>query len=87
MSTEVQPSFETLIKETLREVVREEFEALQLDDKLLTAEHVAEMLDYTDPASVRELARKGHLEPVDLGQKTRRYRKSDVQRLIKNGVS
>ena len=80
-------SFEAEIKEILREVVREEIQALSAGDRLLTAEQVAERLGYPNSDSVRRLAREGHLEVVSLGENTRRYRNSDVQKLIQQGVS
>ena len=86
MSTEVRPSFEDTLRSLFREVLREELQALDLDDKLLTAEQAAEMLGYPDPASVRRLAREGKLETVNLGENTRRYRRSDIQRLIQQGI-
>jgi DNA binding domain, excisionase family len=79
-------AFEETIKEILREVVREEIRALSVGDRLLTAEQVAERLGYPNSDSVRRLAREGHLEAVNLGENTRRYRNSDVQKLIERGV-
>jgi excisionase family DNA binding protein len=86
MSTEVRASFEDTLKMIVREAVREELQALDLDDRLLTAEQAAEMLGYPDSASVRRLAREGKLETVNLGENTRRYRRSDVQRLVQQGI-
>lgn len=80
-------SFEETIKDILREVVREEIQALSAGDRLLTADQVAEKLGYPSSESVRRLAREGHLEVVSLGENTRRYRNSDVQRLIDHGVA
>jgi hypothetical protein len=85
MSTE-QVSFEQMIEGIMRRVVREELQSLDLDDRLLTAEQAAEKLGYTDVNSVRRLAREGKLETVNLGENTRRYRQSDVQKLIQQGV-
>lgn len=79
-------SIEDALKETLREVIREELSSLPYDDKLLTAEQAADALGYTSIDSVRRLARDGHLETVNLGEKTRRYRNSDVQRLVQQGI-
>ena len=85
MSTEAQ-SFEQMIEVLLRKVVREELQSLDLNDRLLTAEQAAERLGYTDPESVRRLSREGKLESVPLGGNTKRFRLSDVQRLIQKGV-
>jgi excisionase family DNA binding protein len=85
MSTE-QVSFEKMIEGIMRRVVREELQSLDLDDRLLTVEQAAEKLGYTDVNSVRRLAREGKLETVNLGENTRRYRQSDVQKLIQQGV-
>ena len=79
-------TIEQVLKEAVREVIREELQALDRDDKLLTAEQAAEMLGYSDVKSVRRLSREGHLEPVNLGENTRRYRNSDVQRLVQQGI-
>lgn len=85
MSTEA-VNYEQMMKRIIREAVREELESLHRDDKLLTAEQVALALGYTNIDSVRRLAREGHLEAVSLGENTRRYRSSDVQRLIQQGI-
>jgi hypothetical protein len=79
-------TIEQVLKEAVREVIREELQSLDRDDKLLTAEQAAEKLGYTNVESVRRLARDGHLEPVNLGENTRRYRNSDVQRLVQQGI-
>ena len=79
-------SFEETLKEVVREVIREELESLDRDDKLLTVEQAAEKLGYTNADSVRRLAREGHLETINLGGNTRRYRNSDVQRLVQQGL-
>ena len=79
-------TIEQQIKEAVREAFREALESLDRDDKLLTAEQAAEVLGYSDVKSVRRLAREGHLEPVNLGENTRRYRNSDVQRLVQQGI-
>lgn len=77
-----------LFESTLRKVFQEELKAVveAQDDRLLTVEQAAEILGYTDVDSVRRLAREGHLEVVRLGEKTRRYRHSDVQRLVREGI-
>ena len=77
------PTFEETLKELLREVIREELQALERDDKLLTAEQAAEILGYTNAQSIYSLRREGKLEAVYLGEKTMRFRNSDVQRLIR----
>ena len=79
-------SFEETLEQIVRKVVREEIQVTAGDDRLLTAEQVAETLGYTDADSVRRLAREGHLEVVNLGEKTRRFRNSDVQRLVQQGL-
>lgn len=79
-------SFEETLKEVVRDVIREELKSLDRDDKLLTVEQAAEKLGYTSVDSVRRLAREGYLDTVNLGENTRRYRNSDVQRLIQQGV-
>lgn len=85
MSTE-RASFEDTLRDILREVVREELQSLDLDDRLLTAEQAAEKLGYSDAESVRRLAREGKLQSISLGGNTKRFRRSDVQKLIKQGV-
>lgn len=77
-------SFEETIESILRKVVREELQAMSADDRLLTAEQVAEMLGYADIHSVYRLGREGKLAPVKLGGKSVRYRNSEVQRLIRD---
>ena len=84
MSTEVRPSFEVTLKELLREVVREELQAISTEDKLLTAEHVAKMLDYTDVDSVLRLKKEGRLKGVYLSERGLRFYSSEVQKFIKN---
>lgn len=79
-------SFEETLESLIRKVVREEIRAIAGEDRLLTAEQAAETLGYTDADSVRRLAREGHLEVVNLGAKARRFRNSDVQRLIQQGL-
>lgn len=82
MSSSIEQSLEDIV----RKVVREELQSLDLNDRLLTAEQAAERLGYTDPESVRRLSREGKLESVPLGGNTKRFRLSDVQRLIRKGV-
>jgi excisionase family DNA binding protein len=79
-------SLEERFEEIVRKVVREELQTLELDDKLLTAEQAAEKLGYPDADSVRRLAREGHLTAVKLGEKTSRFKKSEVNRLIEHGI-
>lgn len=78
-------SLDETYESLLRKVIREELQGMPLDDRLLTAEQAAERLGYTDTGSVRRLVREGRLEAVSLGNNTRRYRNSDVQRLVQEG--
>ena len=68
----------------LRRIIREEMPLLVPDDRLLTAEQVAETLGYTDIHSVYQLKKEGRLKPVYLGPKTLRFKNSDVQKLIRD---
>lgn len=76
----VDDSLETM----MRKVFREELRAVVAEDRLLTAEQVAEILAYTDVNSVYRLKREGKLEAVYLTEKTYRFRNSDVQKLIRD---
>lgn len=77
-------SLEETFEDIVRRVFREEMKELGRDDRLLTAEQVAEILGYTDVNSVYRLKREGKLEPVYLTEKTYRFRNSDVQKLIRD---
>lgn len=77
-------SIEETLESLLRKVVREELQALNLDDKLLTAEQVADKLGYSNINSVYRLKREGKLEAVQLGGQTIRFRRSDVLKLIQD---
>jgi excisionase family DNA binding protein len=77
-------SFEETLESVLRKVVREELQALDLDDRLLTAEQVADRLGYTSTDSVYRLKREGKLDAISLGGNTVRFRRSDVLKFIKD---
>ena len=77
-------NFEETLESLLRKVVREELQALDMDDKLLTAEQVADKLGYSNIDSVYRLKREGKLEAVQLGGQTIRFRRSDVLKLIQD---
>lgn len=72
------------LKELLREVIREEMGAQPADDRLLTAEQVADILGYTDVTSVYRLKKEGRLTGVYLTEKALRFYNSEVQRFIKD---
>lgn len=75
------------IEETLEEILRkvlQEIQATSGDDRLLTAEQVAELLGYTDVASVYRLKREGRLTGYTLTEKALRFRNSEVQNFIKS---
>lgn len=76
-------SIEETIESIVRKVVREELESFSTDDRLLTAEQVADLLGYTDVHSVYRLKREGKLQAVPLGGNSLRFRNSDVQRFIR----
>lgn len=76
-----------LLDPVLRKIIREEMQAILHEDRLLTAEQAAEMLGYSDVGSVHRLAREGHLERINLGENTRRFRSSDVQRIVQQGLN
>lgn len=84
MSTEQPISFEQMMEAIIRRVVREELQSFSADDRLLTAEQVADLLGYTDTHSVYRLKREGKLPAVQLGGNTVRFRNSDVQKLIRD---
>ena len=75
-------TIEEMFEAIVRKVVREELQAAQIEDKLLTAEQVAEMLGYTDPSSVYRLKREKKLPVINLGANSIRFRRSDVRRFI-----
>lgn len=76
-------SLEEMIAQTVRQVIREELQSFSSDDRLLTAEQVAEMLGYEDVHSVYRLKKERRLEGVYLGEKTLRFRNSEVQKFMK----
>lgn len=80
-------TIEQQLESIVRKVVREELQAFSSDDRLLTAEQVAEVLGYTDVQSVYRLKREGKLDAVPLGGNTIRFRNSDVQSLIRKRVA
>lgn len=77
-------SVEETIEAIVRKVVREELQSLPQDDKLLTAEQVAEALGYTDIHSVYRLKQENRLTGVYLSPKALRFRNSEVQKLIRD---
>lgn len=74
-------SFEELLKQIVREVIREELQALSGGDNLLTAEQVAETLGYSRH-TVYQLKREKKLRAVVLGDNSLRFRRSEVDRFI-----
>lgn len=77
-------SLEEKLEEIIRKVVREELRSFSADDRLLTAEQVAEALGYTDVHSVYRLKKEGKLDAVYLSANAIRFRNSEVQRFIRN---
>lgn len=77
-------SFEETLESVLRKVVREELQALDLDDRLLTAEQVAERLGYTSTDSVYRLKREGRLNAIQMSGNAIRFRRSEVLRFIQD---
>jgi predicted DNA-binding transcriptional regulator AlpA len=59
-------------------------QSLPADDRLLTAEQVAETLGYTDVTSVYRLKKEGRLTGVYITEKALRFYNSEVQRFIKD---
>ena len=82
-------SFEEQFAEVVRKVVREELAAMSntQDLELLTADDVASLLKYDDRHSVYKLKREGKLKAVSLGDKTLRFRPSEVRRFIEDRES
>jgi hypothetical protein len=76
-------SIDETLETLLRKVVREELQVIAGDDRLLTAEQVADMLGYTDIHSVYRLKREGRLTAVYISDKAYRFRNSEVQKFIK----
>ncbi len=77
-------SVDESLENLVRKVIREELEAGAGDDRLLTAEQVAEILGYTDVASVYRLKREGRLTCYALTEKALRFRNSEIQSFIKS---
>ena len=77
-------SLEETLEKLLRRVVREELQVIADDDRLLTAEQVADLLGYTDVHSVYQLKRENRIQGVYLSPKALRFRNSEVQRLIRD---
>lgn len=77
-------TFEETLGEIVRTAVREEVQATGGDDRLLTAEQVAEILGYTDVTSVYRLKREGRLKGYYLTEKSLRFKNSEVQDFIKS---
>lgn len=77
-------SLEETFEEIVRRVVREELAASRTEDKLLTAEQVADELGYTDVKSVYRLKKEKQLPAIMLGENSYRFRRSDVRRFIES---
>jgi|GEM_PF-4553691 len=77
-------SFEEVLESIVRRVLREEFKDSSHDDRLLTAEQVAEILGYTDVTSVYRLKREGRLTGYVLTEKALRFKNAEVQEFIKS---
>lgn len=77
-------SIEEQFAEVVRKVLREELAARaeEQDIQLLTADQVAEVLNYTDRHAVYKLKREGKLRAVSLGDKTLRFSRDEVRRFI-----
>ena len=75
-------TFEETLETIIRKVVREELESARVEDKLLTAEQVAEELGYTDVNSVYRLKREKKLPAINLSENAIRFKRSDVRRFI-----
>ncbi len=80
----VQMSIEEQFAAVVRKVVREELAAQSSgqDIQLLTADQVAEALNFSDRHSVYKLRREGQLKAVSLGDKTLRFSREEVRRFI-----
>lgn len=77
-------SIEETLETMIRKVIREELQVIAGDDRLLTAEQVAELLGYTDVHSVYRLKKEEKLTAVYLSEKALRFRNSEVQRFMKD---
>lgn len=77
-------SLEETFEEIVRRVVREELAAARTEDRLLTAEQVADELGYTDVKSVYRLKRENKLPAINLSENAIRFRRSDVRRFIES---
>lgn len=73
----LEETFETIV----RKVIREELQSMSSDDRLLTAEQVAEQLAYS-VHHIHRLKREGKLNGFMLGGNSLRFRRSEVDRFI-----
>lgn len=79
-------SLEETLETLIRKAVRDEMKSIIYEDRLLTTQQVAETLG-SNVARVRELARDGYLKRVNLGEQSPRYKSSEVQRLVQQGIA
>ena len=82
-------SIEDQFVEIVRRAVREELATVAdaRDLELLTADDVAKLLAFDDRHSVYKLKREKKLKAVSLGDKTLRFRRSEVRRFIEERES
>lgn len=74
-------SLEETLEDIVRRVFREELQSASLEDRLLTAEQVAEILGYS-VHQVHRLKRERKLKGFMLGDNSLRFRRSEVERFI-----
>ena len=79
-------TLEDQLEEIIKRVIREELARAResQDLALLTAEQVAELLNFTDTHSVYRLKREGKLRAVNLGAATMRFTRAEVRRFIES---
>lgn len=77
--SQLEETFEAII----RRVVREELDAHQSTEQVMTVEEVADFLRYPDKQSVYRLKREGKLVPCYLGEGTLRFQRSEVLRFVR----
>jgi excisionase family DNA binding protein len=70
-------------------VIREELarQSGAADSELLTADQVARMLNYSNRHAVYKLKREKKLNAVNLGDRTLRFTRAEVERFIQDRVA
>lgn len=79
-------SFEETLESLLRKVVREELAAASANERLMTAQEVADYLGY-DVHTVYRLKRERKLQGFNVGDNSLRFYRSEVTRFIQERAS